>query len=138
MNKVFLIGRFTNEPILKQNEQYKKVEFTLAVNRNKDGADFISCVAWNKTAELISQYLHKGLQTAIEGHINTSSYEKDGKKIYTTNVVVDNITFISNTTPIAGDKEKDIVKQDNDDPWKDMGNTINTDEIVLEDEFLPF
>ena len=138
MNKVFLIGRFTKEPELKQNEQYKKVEFTLAVNRMKEGADFINCIAWNEKAEAISKYLHKGNQTAVEGHINTNSYEKDGKKIYTTNVVVDNITFISNTTPIAGDKEKDIVKQDNDDPWKDMGNTINTDEIVLEDEFLPF
>ena len=138
MNRCVLLGRLTKEPELKQNEQYKKVEFTLAVNRQKEGADFINCIAWNEKAEAISKYLHKGNQTAVEGHINTNSYEKDGKKIYTTNVVVDSITFIGNNEPIAKGKEEDIVKQDVDDPWKDMGNKINTDEIVLSDNDLPF
>lgn len=139
MNKVVIIGRLTNDPILEQNDKYTKVKFTLAVNRMKEGVDYISCVAWNKTAEAIGKYLHKGNQTAIEGRIQTGSYDaQDGTKRYTTDVIVENITFISNNTPVAGDKEKDIVKQETDDPWKDMGNTINVDEIELDDNSLPF
>ena len=139
MNKVFLIGRLTSDPELRESTNgTKQTKFTLAVNRMKEGTDYISCIAWNKTAELIEKYLHKGNQTAIEGRIQTGSYEKEGKKIYTTDVVIDNITFIGNNTPVAGDKEKDIVKQETDDPWKDMGSTFKTDEIELSEDDYPF
>jgi len=139
MNKVFLIGRLSNEPELRESTKgTKQTKFTIAVNRLKEGADFISCIAWNKTAELINKYLRKGNQIALEGRITTGSYEdKQGNKRYTTDVNVENITFIGNN-PVAGDKEKDIVKQETDDPWKDMGTNINTDEIVLDDKDLPF
>ena len=76
------------------------VKFTLAINRdtkNKQGeyeTDFISCVAYNKTAELISKYLDKGSQLAVEGKIQTGSYEKDNKKIYTTDIIVEKIQFL--------------------------------------------
>ena len=70
--------------------------FNLAVDKKmKDqGADFISCVAFNKTAEFISKYFSKGSKLALEGHINTGSYtNKDGNKVYTTDVVVDAAEF---------------------------------------------
>ena len=75
--------------------------FTLAVPRetkNKEGvyeSDFINCIAYNKTAELMCQYLEKGDQIAIQGHIQTGSYEKNGQKIYTTDVIVERVQFLN-------------------------------------------
>lgn len=129
MNNVILIGRLTSDPELKQNEKYTQCKFTLAVNRLKEGADFISCIAWNKQAELISKYLHKGNQVAIEGRIQTGSYEKDGVKHYTTDVIVQNLNFI-------GSNEKVVEKEDND-LFKGK-SSIKTDEIELSEDDYPF
>ena len=126
MNKVILIGRLTSDPVLRENETSKQVKFTLAVNRLKEGADFINCIAWNKTAELISKYFKKGSQLAIEGRINTGSYEKDGKKIYTTDVVVENITFIG-----TGDKTSpEEKKEENRDLFKEFSEEVDIDSVL--------
>ncbi len=130
MNKTFLIGRLTNDPVLEQNDKYTKCKFTLAINRMKEGADYISCVAWNKTAEAIGKYLHKGNQTAIEGHIQTGSYDaQDGTKRYTTDVIVENITFIGNNEKIKEEPEDDLFKGK---------YSLKADEIEIEDKDLPF
>lgn len=99
MNKVVLVGRLSRDPDLKftpgDGRAYSK--FTVAVNRpiKKGETDFISCIAWGKTAELISTYFTKGRQIAISGSIQTGSYEaKDGTKKYTTDVVVDSFDFL--------------------------------------------
>lgn len=94
MNKAILIGRLTKDPV--GGEKYKR--FTLAVDRlyKKDGkteADFISCVTFGKTAEFAEKYLKTGTKVAVTGAIQTGSYEKDGKTIYTTDVRVDEIEF---------------------------------------------
>lgn len=97
MNKVLLIGRITKAIELRYTQSGMAiVKFTLAINREtkKDETDFINCVAYGKTAELISKYLDKGNQLAVEGRITTGSYEKDGKKVYTTDVLVERIQFI--------------------------------------------
>lgn len=99
MNKVVLIGRLTKDPDLRfvAGSGTAICRFTIAVNRRKkdDGADFINCTSWGKTAETISQYLTKGREIAIVGRINTGSYDdKDGKKIYTTDVAVESFEFI--------------------------------------------
>lgn len=131
MNKCILIGRLTNDPELRENEKTKMAKFTIAVNRVKEGADFISCIAWNKTAELISKYFKKGYQIALEGHINTGSYDdKNGNKRYTTDVIVDSLTFLSNNPVNAKGKEKDIVKEEKNDPFKEFGEEVNIDEIL--------
>ena len=72
------------------------VKFTLAINREnkKDESDFISCVAYGNQADLVSKYLDKGSKVSVEGHIQTGSYEKDGKKTYTTDIVVEKIQFL--------------------------------------------
>lgn len=100
MNRVVLVGRLCNDTELKQTGENKYIRFNVAVNRRvakEDGtrdADFISCVAWNKTAELINQYFKKGSLIALEGRIQTGSYEKEnGEKVYTTDVIVENFTF---------------------------------------------
>lgn len=99
MNKVVLIGRLTKDPELRYaaGSGTAVTRFTIAVNRQfkKDEADFINCVAWNKTAETIAQYFTKGRPIAIVGHMQTGSYDaQDGTKRYTTDVAVDSFEFI--------------------------------------------
>lgn len=102
MNKVILIGRLTKDIELSKTQSGKSfARFTLAVNRrfksnDQQGqdADFISCVVWDKRAETMYQYLSKGSQVGIEGRIQTGSYERDGQRVYTTDIVVENFDFL--------------------------------------------
>lgn len=97
MNRVILIGRLTRDPEVRGEGEKKSARFTLAVDRGgKDaGADFIGCVAFRKTAELLEQYITKGNRIGVEGRINTGSYtNKDGNKVYTTDVLVDRMEFL--------------------------------------------
>ena len=103
MNKVILMGRLTREPEVRysQGDNATAVaRYTLAVdrrfNRNNDEhtADFINCVAFGKSGEFAEKYLHKGTKIAITGRIQTGSYtNKDGVKVYTTDVVVEDHEF---------------------------------------------
>ena len=95
MNSVILIGRLTKDPEGKA-ESYAR--FTLAVDDrpNKDGekkTNFISCVAFNKTGDFVLKWLKQGTKIAIQGRITTGSYEKDGVKKYTTDVVAESVEF---------------------------------------------
>lgn len=100
MNNVSLVGRLTREIELKRTENnYFYVNFTIAVNRFSKGeksADFINCVAWNKTAELLNDYVKKGDRLAVVGNIKVESYEKNDTRVYTTKILVDKITLLSN------------------------------------------
>lgn len=82
MNEVILVGRLTADPELKQSGEHSYCRFTLAVDRRgQEGADFIPCVTFGKTAEAAGQWLKKGVRVAIDGRISTSSYtDKDGQK----------------------------------------------------------
>ena len=100
MNHFVGIGRLTRDPEVRYTQSGKAyASFTLAIDRRKSGdgnppADFISCVAWEKTAEIISQYVSKGQKIAVEGRIQTRSYEaNDGTKRYVTEVVVNSMEF---------------------------------------------
>lgn len=97
MNKVVLMGRLTKDPETRYTQNDKAVcSFTIAVNRRfkKDEADFINCVAWDKTAEFINTYFVKGAMIAVTGRIQTRNYEgNDGKKVYVTEVVVEEAYF---------------------------------------------
>lgn len=99
MNFVSLMGRLTADPELKTTQNgISYCRFTVAVNRySKDGedtADFISCVAWRSTAESICNYFLKGSKIALIGSIQTGSYtDKDGRKVYTTDVNTDKAFF---------------------------------------------
>lgn len=101
MNNVALIGRLTRDPELKYSQSGKAYcRFTVAVNRefNKDEADFINCLAFNKTAETIAEWLGKGRRIALQGRIQTGSYEnKNGDTVYTVEVVADRFEFIDNS-----------------------------------------
>ncbi len=96
MNNVVLIGRLTKDVELQMTQSNKIfTKFTLAVNRKTDETDFINCVAWNKTAELMNQFLRKGSLIGIEGHIQTRSYENQhGQRVYVTEVLVNTLEFL--------------------------------------------
>lgn len=90
MNKVILIGRLTKDPEYKQGETTTIARYKLAVDRMKGEADFISCVAFGKAADFADKYLKQGMKIAVSGRIQTGSYtNRDGQKVYTTDVVVD-------------------------------------------------
>ena len=96
MNLVVLIGRLTRDPDIRTGNSTSVVRFTVAVDRpGKDkGADFISCVAFGKTADSITKYMHKGNKIVLDGRIQTGSYiNKDGVKAYTTDVIVNHWEF---------------------------------------------
>ena len=101
INRVVLVGRLTKDPELRKTQSGTSVvSYTIAVNRRSQtpgqpDADFISCVAWNKTAELMAQYLHKGSLIGVEGRIQTRNYEnKQGTRVYVTEILVNSIQFL--------------------------------------------
>lgn len=97
MNKITLIGRTTDDITLKSTQAGHTVaSFTLAVKRpfKKDTTDFFNVIAWNKQAEILSQYVRKGNEVAINGHLESRTYEKDGQKRYITEVIVEQVYLI--------------------------------------------
>ena len=103
MNKVILMGRLKREPDIRYSQGERQMaiaRFTLAVDRRvrsnngESSADFISCVAFDRLAEFVEKYLHQGTKIAMTGRIQTGSYTKnDGSKVYTTDVVVEEMEF---------------------------------------------
>ena len=115
MNKSFLLGRLARDPSTTYTPDGLAItRYTLAVNRmktknNEDpGADFIQCVAFGKSAEFAEKYLKKGTKVAIIGRIRTGSYEnKDGNKIYTTDVVIEHQEFAESKGSSADREARD-------------------------------
>ena len=108
INTVVLSGRLTKDPELKETSSGKKVlSFTIAVNRrnNKEDqqADFIPCVAWNKTAEVIAQYCSKGSQIGVEGRLQQRTYDNaQGQKVYVIEVLCNQVTFLESKKESQG------------------------------------
>ena len=101
INRVVLVGRLTKDPELRKTQSGTSVvSFSLAVNRRvqtpgQPDADFINCVAWNRLADLMCQYLHRGSLIGVEGRIQTRNYENNqGQRVYVTEVVEDNVQFL--------------------------------------------
>ena len=158
MNRVILIGRLTRDPELRYttNSNIAQTTFSIAVDRNfsnQNGqreADFINIVVWRKQAENCKNYLSKGSQVAIEGRIQTRNYDgQDGKKVYVTEVVADNVQFLgsrgsNNTGNDNSSLEADLKPGDfsggpdfpettylQDEPYSDLGASIEiTDDDV--------
>ena len=96
LNKVVLIGRLTKDPTLMKTPTNKSVvRFILAVPKDEKKTDFVACVAWEKVAESLATYQHKGSLIAVSGRLSTRDYQdSDGKKIYVTEVVSEKIVFL--------------------------------------------
>ncbi|MBC3537339.1 single-stranded DNA-binding protein [Megasphaera hominis] len=130
MNVVVLIGRLVKDPVTNYTPDGTAVSsFTLAVNRpktrdGKEQADFIRCIAFNKTAEVVDKYVRKGRQLAIHGQIHTGHYEKDGRTYYTTDVIVNRMEF-------TGKKEDNtITNTATHNGFNDMGHDAGQDEDI--------
>lgn len=113
MNKVILMGRLVRDPEVRYSQSGDNMaiaRFTLAVDRrvrrqeaSEQTADFIPCVAFGKLGEFAEKYLHQGTKVAVVGRIQTGSYtNKDGQKVYTTDVVLDDIEFAESKNANGG------------------------------------
>ena len=139
LNKVVLIGRLTKDPDLRYTtSNIPTVNFTLAVNRpfaNQGGtreADFINVTVWRKQAENVKKYITKGSLVAVEGRIQTRNYnDKDGKKVYVTEVIADNVQFLEPKGQRSMDDNNSYHEVDDipttdvgDEPYIDFGQTV--------------
>lgn len=135
MNKVILMGRLTADPEVRYTTDQKAVgTYTLAVDRRvarnngERTADFIRCVCWEKKAEFAEKYLRKGTKIVITGRIQTGSYkDKDGRTVYTTDVVVEDQEFAESK---KAEGEQPTAEQPKADQWVSVPDGI--------DEELPF
>ena len=164
MNKVFLVGRLARDPELRYtSSNLATMRCSIAVDRQfvrdgeERGADFISIVAFGNRAETMKKYLTKGSQIAVDGRIQTGSYDgQDGKKVYTTDVIIENFQFLdskssrnletnsdfnsdfNNATPSYDYPKEESTTTDNSDnsssdPFADFGAKIS-----VPDSELPF
>ena len=130
MNKVNLVGRITKDVSVRYTMDTNNAvaRFTLAVDRRKrNEADFIQCVAFARTAELMGQYCKQGHRIGVTGRIQTGSYEKDGVKHYTTDVIVEEMEFL----------ESKQSQEQTPAPQNDPDGFVNIPDGV-DDDGLPF
>ena len=117
-NKVIIGGRLTADPELTTTSTgTSKCSFSVAVNRRvardeERKADFINCVAWRKTAEFIASYFHKADSIVIEGSLQVRSWEKDGRKHYATEVIVNEATFVDGKNDNKQPQFEDITDEE--------------------------
>ena len=160
MNRVSLVGRLTRDPELRNTTTGRAVcQFTIAINRtftNQNGerdADFISCVCWDKQAENLARYQHKGNLISVDGRIQTRNYDdKDGKRVYVTEVLAQNIQFLDSKNSNGGsginfdnmpeppmseepatESVMETVTVEEKDPFESFGQTVE-----ISDNDLPF
>ena len=153
MNRVELIGRITRDPELRYtSSNIATTRFTLAVNRpfqsqnGEQGTDFINVVVWRKQAENVKKYVSKGSLVAVEGRIQTGSYEKDGQRIYTTDVVADSVQFLETKAQSQNRGNDDIspadfVQDNNTNDESDMSDEVFAnfgDSIEISDDDIAF
>lgn len=142
MNKVILIGRLTRDPEVRYSEGNERMciaRYTLAVDRRikqegQQNADFIGCVAFGKNAEFVEKYLRQGTKIAVTGRIQTGSYtNREGRKIYTTDVVIEEQEFSESKAAAAGSQNR---QQEPQRPEIDENGFMSIPDGV--DEELPF
>lgn len=146
LNRAILMGRLTADPDLRQTPNgVSVVTFSLAVNRNynKDQTDFINIVAWRQTADFVSRYFKKGQLVAVEGSIQTRSYnDKQGNKRTAFEVVADQVYFAESKNSSRPATQDFPLPNDMDEPAKgtsfSIGDIGDYEEIDPDDGDLPF
>ena len=149
MNKVMLMGRLTREPDIRysQGENAMAIaRYTLAVDRrfsrggNDQSADFISCVAFGRSAEFAEKYLHQGTKIVVTGRIQTGSYtNREGQKVYTTDVVVEDQEFAESKSAAAQNGGGSSYRQESrPQPSSAVDDGFMNIPDGVEDEGLPF
>ncbi|MFV0254847.1 MAG: single-stranded DNA-binding protein [Erysipelotrichaceae bacterium] len=145
MNKVMLVGRVTKDVELrKTNSGTSVASFTVAINRRSsqdNQADFINCVAWNRVAEVMGQYVKKGAQISVEGRIQTRNYEQEGKRVYVTEVVAENVQFLDSRSSRENNSGYSPQQNSNyqaDNSFADDNDDVSLDSFDPSSEDLPF
>ena len=155
MNKVILMGRLTRDPDVRYTDGHEPMaisRFSLAVDRRfkREGeqqtADFISCIAFGRTGEFIERYCKKGTKLVVEGRIQTGSYtNKDGNKVFTTDVVVENCEFAESKAASGSSTNNDSSNNNNNGYQNNNypGTGVDADGFMnipdgVDDEGLPF
>ena len=148
MNKVILMGRLTRDPDVRYSQSatgsMAVARYTLAVDRrrgrnsdNEQSADFISCVAFGRSGEFAEKYLHQGTKIVVTGRIQTGSYtNKDGQRVYTTDVVVEEQEFAESKSAASG--ETAAYTPSRPEPSAAAGDGFMNIPDGVEDEGLPF
>ncbi|WP_368270896.1 single-stranded DNA-binding protein [Enterocloster lavalensis] len=146
MNRVILMGRLTRDPEVRYSQGERSMavsRYTLAVDRrgrrNQDNgeqsADFINCVAFDHAGEFAEKYFHQGMRVLVSGRIQTSNYtNKEGKKVYTTDVIVDDQEFADSKGAASNGNQS----QDRPVPTNAVGEGFMNIPDGVEDEGLPF
>lgn len=149
INNVVLVGRLTKDIELRKTQSGLSVaSFTVACDRrlsqeqrnnNEQSADFISCVAWRGSADFLGQYSHKGDTVGVEGRIQTRTYDRDGQKVYVTEIVANSVSILHSTQPRQAQAQTQPQQQAQNtaatqanDPIEDYLNgysDINSDEL---------
>lgn len=147
INNVVLVGRLTKDVEIRKTQSGLSVaSFTVACDRrlsqeqknnNEQSADFISCVAWRGSADFLGQYSHKGDTVGVEGRIQTRSYDRDGQKVYVTEIIANNVSILHSTQPRQAQAQTQPQQQAQNkttqanDPMEDYlnGYEINSDEL---------
>lgn len=137
MNKVILMGRLTRDPEVRYSQGERSMaiaKYTLAIDRRKTqqntdpGADFLNCVAFDRAGEFAEKYFRQGLRVLVSGHLQTGSYtNKDGQKVYTTDVIIESQEFADGRRDGSGSGSR----ESRDDGFMNIPDNV-------EDEGLPF
>lgn len=148
INNLVLVGRLTKDVEVKKTQSGLSVaSFTIACDRRlsqeqknngEQSADFISCVAWRGSADFLGSYAHKGDTVGVEGRIQTRSYDRDGQKVYVTEIIANSVSILHSTQPRQAQAQtqpqqqvqNEVATQAND-PMEDYlnGYEINSDEL---------
>ena len=147
INRAVLVGRLTRDvEVRKTQSGISCAMFTVACDRNRKKdensneptADFISCVAWRQPADFLGQYAHKGSLVGVDGRIQTRTYEKDGQRIYMTEVVADQVRLLETKSSTAGSDRPpvtsgsvrlDQIRTDDVKDWLTGDEEIDSDEL---------
>lgn len=142
MNKAVIVGRLVRDPDVRALSDGKTVsKFTVAVDRrfkNKNGekeADFIQVVTFGKTAEFVAEYVKKGNMVSVAGKITTGSYEKEGRKIYTTEITADEVNSIGSKKDNQAGTDSESQQQDSKLSAMDLDEVFS---LMADDDDIPF
>lgn len=149
INRVVLVGRLTKEVELRKTQSGAQLYHSLLratedlKQEGQPDADFINCVAWNKVADLMAQYLKKGALIGVEGRIQTRSYDgQDGKRVYVTEVVADSVQFLepkgTSQQPSYSSNQSYQSGYTPDEPRSSFENEFAGDTLDIASDDLPF
>ena len=131
VNRVVVVGRLTRDPELKKTQTGKSLlNFTVAVNRrfSQDQTDFINCVAWERTADFIANYLTKGSLVSVEGSIQSRSYEdQTGKKVFVQEVNAENVNSLES-------RAQRQEREQNTQPYQSQNNYQQTNNCNINNQ----